>query len=564
MRIITFTLLIHLLFLECIASELKIVGVGQASFSMVTSGDRGMVFDCGVQTKRTWIDQGKNIILSPKDTLIKSCLKGVKNLTIVISHNHDDHHNLLVPLCKLATELKLQVTIIKSWEKTRAEIEASINGALGSGVAIRPLFPEYREGPVHDYCLVLKLSVNGKNILLTGDASGRLIEQISKDVMDTDVLLFSHHGSDESRELLLIDKISGRNLSTQPLLGIVSSDVFGASRIPRYYPGYKGHTNPENTFLERMSKTAIPLSGMNGKFFCRYHNLTFYDQLIDSEYTAPAIVPEPLSVIPVFSTGDLGQGLFYRVCVDAVGSISMYRHGDAIPLYRVGGPEFVFPETFLYSEILSGIARLTKIAFEKRLESYRSISHVFPHLPHDRLSSGKENLVHEAEALLTLKNSRYIPDTVKLKRSLHSMNLIFSYSKLLEDKLLLLALSSEPFSSEWASFLWKNDFLKTDEKPINSLANLLSSYFINHVTPNLKNDVQICQNGQPLTLTPQAILGMLNRYCRLVRIEKDVLNHTLPIFGWSLNWKETGVSLQFLDWIHYEAEKLQEPLDMRN
>jgi len=93
---------------------------------------------------------------------------------------------------------------------------------------------------------VLKLTTNGRNILLTGDATGRIVREISKDIGDTDIFLFSHHGSNESGELSSIIEC----LPSHPVLGIISSDINGASRIPKFYPFYKEYTNTGPNFLQ--------------------------------------------------------------------------------------------------------------------------------------------------------------------------------------------------------------------------------------------------------------------------------------------------------------------------
>lgn len=262
------------------ASEisLEVLKVSQANFLILKNQNNGLVFDCGSK-EAGWIVNKTQTFTDAKRGIINGLLNGITNLTIVISHNHDDHFNLLIPLIKLAKESMPTINIIKSWEKNREEITTAVTDALGREIEITPLFATISSSFPHDNNLVLKISVNGKNILLTGDASGRLIKQISEDIMDTDVLLFSHHGSNESQELSLIDIISRRDLSIRPLLGIISSDVSGISRIPKYYPNYKSVKNPGNTFMERMYQITIPLSEMNNSYFCRYHDLTFMTNL---------------------------------------------------------------------------------------------------------------------------------------------------------------------------------------------------------------------------------------------------------------------------------------------
>lgn len=485
------------------ASEisLEVLKVSQANFLILKNQNNGLVFDCGSK-EAGWIVNKTQTFTDAKRGIINGLLNGITNLTIVISHNHDDHFNLLIPLIKLAKESMPTINIIKSWEKNREEITTAVTDALGREIEITPLFATISSSFPHDNNLVLKISVNGKNILLTGDASGRLIKQISEDIMDTDVLLFSHHGGNESQELSLIDIISRRDLSIRPLLGIISSDVSGISRIPKYYPNYKSVKNPGNTFMERMYQITIPLSEMNNSYFCRYHDLTFYDQSIDSEYTDPAVMmTDLLKILPIFSTGDIGKGFFYRIFIDVNGSIIMNQHGDDLPLYYRGDNPFSLPETFNPKfEIVSGIAKITKAIFENRRQAYEKISTVFRYFPapNKTLFCRQKDLEMESSALLTLRNSKYIAEVEKLKRLI---SLLIPISKDIKfpgrrtENLIthLIAFNlvepSDDLDTEFVDFLLQNGIFKLREESdeIEDVRNLLWTY----LSHDLKNKVML-------------------------------------------------------------------------
>ena len=500
-----------LVFLLCIsfafANEvsLEILKVSQANFLILKNQNNGLIFDCGSK-KTGWVINKTQTFTDAKHEVINKLLNGITDLTIVISHNHDDHFNLLVPLTKLANGLlpiKIKIkNIIKSWEKNHEEITTALAGALGKEIEITPLFATISSSLPHDNCLVLKISANGKNILLTGDASGNLIKKISEDIKNTDVLLFSHHGSNEAQELSLIDIISQRNLLEQPLLGIISSDVSGVSKIPKYYINYKDDKNPGNTFLEKMAQIAVPFVKMKNNYFCRYHNLTFYDQTIDSQYTAPAIIMnDSLKIIPVFSTGDIVKGFFYRVIITTDGSIIMNQHGDDLPLYYSGTSDSIFPKDFDPKfEILYSIVKLTKTTFEDRKKTYEKISNVFRYFPvyGKGLFCYKKALETESEALLSLKNSEYIAEVEKLKRLI---SLLIPISKDIKfpggkTKNLISYLTAfdlvEPSSdldTDFVDFLLKNRIFKLMEgnDEIDDVRNLLWTY--RHYI--LKNDAMI-------------------------------------------------------------------------
>jgi hypothetical protein len=121
-----------------------------------------------------------------------------------------------------------------------------------------------------------------------------------------------------------------------------------------------------------------------------------------------------------------------------------------------------------------------------------------------------------------------------------------------------------PFDEKWSNFLWENGFLATDITPINSLANLLLSYFNTQIVPNLSGK-QILLNNQPLLLTQTGILGMFGQHCkRNVFVDKHgkrkLTTMRLPKMIWSLEWPNKIASESFLNWIERKVAYIQEPV----
>jgi beta-lactamase superfamily II metal-dependent hydrolase len=187
--------------------ELKIFTVGQANFTMLVNGGNALVFDCGYGTgckKEDWVDQSEKFVETKKN-MISKWLKGVNKVTIVISHNHIDHRNLLLPLKTLLSELKFspnsfsgkKSAFINGWDNSVDDLQFD---SLGTDVTVNKFIAEGAAFTIHDKCLVLKVTVNNqRSILLTGDASGKACETVVKDdssvLNNIDVLMLTHHGS---------------------------------------------------------------------------------------------------------------------------------------------------------------------------------------------------------------------------------------------------------------------------------------------------------------------------------------------------------------------------------
>jgi len=81
-------------------TSLNVFKVAQANFLIVKNETHALIFDCGTK-EAGWTEKNGVYFKVDKKGLIKNLLAEVKNITILISHNHEDHKNLLIPLTNL-------------------------------------------------------------------------------------------------------------------------------------------------------------------------------------------------------------------------------------------------------------------------------------------------------------------------------------------------------------------------------------------------------------------------------------------------------------------------------
>lgn len=100
-----------------------------------------------------------------------------------------------------------------------------------------PLFDD-----VHDYNLIVKITYAGRDLLFTGDASGRLLTRLEEDenahyaiLNNIDVFLFPHHGSNRSSEYSWFwAAVGNRNTFRYDgkIISIISSDPQYDNNLP--------------------------------------------------------------------------------------------------------------------------------------------------------------------------------------------------------------------------------------------------------------------------------------------------------------------------------------------
>jgi beta-lactamase superfamily II metal-dependent hydrolase len=305
---------------EILAVELDIIAVGQANFTILKNGENCLIFDCG-SSIAGWQESKK--FCTPHKEVIAKILSGIKALTIVISHEHDDHKNLLPPLRQLAKEKDItNITEYKGWEEN--DLKEKLKNALGTGIEIIPMRADFTAAAtVHDKCLVLKIKTIGPNsraILLTGDASGKACKYVknqhSTTLTDIDVMMLSHHGSAQEEALEWVT-MSAAGYKTRPLLSIISSDPNTQDHLPRY-------TTVETLLNNSNIAASTKQCANKGQYFCAYHHLSGYHEETRTVIQRPAIYDE--DILPIFITSNAaknnGDGI-YRITVKSDGTISM-------------------------------------------------------------------------------------------------------------------------------------------------------------------------------------------------------------------------------------------------
>lgn len=162
--------------------RLTVLDVGQGLAAVIETRDHTLVYDTG---------PSKKVITS----FLKTIKKNKKN-KIVISHTDLDHRGGLEGVMTL---LKSEIMTSEP-ERLSQEARACLSGEqwTWNGVDFHFIHPEGEFKKRNNLSCVLKVSSQGKSVLLTGDiealAERAMIAQFAED-LKSDVLLVPHHGS---------------------------------------------------------------------------------------------------------------------------------------------------------------------------------------------------------------------------------------------------------------------------------------------------------------------------------------------------------------------------------
>lgn len=184
--------------------EIHVLDVGQGLCVFIRSGDSCLLYDGGSQTASSFV-------------ISYLQRHGVEKLDYVVASHYDsDHLSGVVGVISsfpigslIAPDYEADTPIYQSFltgaEEKQLSVTYPVPGAeyaLGDGSfkILAPLGTEYEDE--NDYSIVLKLSIGGQSLLLTGDAS-RTSEQEMLSLgadLDADVLVIGHHGSSGSTQ----------------------------------------------------------------------------------------------------------------------------------------------------------------------------------------------------------------------------------------------------------------------------------------------------------------------------------------------------------------------------
>ncbi len=181
------------------------IDIGQGSATLVTAGDKSVLIDTG--------ESDYSYVLS---NYINSC--GITKLDYVIaSHPHSDHIGSMADIINtypidtfIMPELTEKNTpTTKVYEKMLdALIENEVNACysevgdvynLCDGVSFEILGPCEQMNDLNNMSVIVKLTVNGVDFMILGDAEKKELESVYSAYPDgnykSDVLVMGHHGS---------------------------------------------------------------------------------------------------------------------------------------------------------------------------------------------------------------------------------------------------------------------------------------------------------------------------------------------------------------------------------
>lgn len=184
-------------------TKLHLIDVGQGTAILLQQGERGLLYDFGPRYGD----------YSATEAAVLPYLRyqGVRQLDyLLLSHNDSDHSGHLALLRRAYPEAKL-VTDVATYAP---ELNCRQLPLAWQQIGLQVLWPP---GPAvsdvkNDQSCVLRLEIEGWSVLLTGDISGSIEQQLHKlqPGLSADVLLLSHHGSKSSNQLMFIQQLKAK------------------------------------------------------------------------------------------------------------------------------------------------------------------------------------------------------------------------------------------------------------------------------------------------------------------------------------------------------------------
>jgi hypothetical protein len=441
----------------------------------------------------------------------------------------------------------------------------------------------------HNQNLVVKVSYAGKTILLPGDISGTLLSKITEDnpgcFSDVDIVVFAHHGSNEWNELKLIDEIIRQKTTSSPILGIITSDANGISKIPKYFPDYNKKKDSFGiNFIQKFEDLwkhfpVVYDDQDNLRLnYCATHTITMHDKSINVAYAAPAISEDGKSILPVFCTGDLENDLYYSIQIPSNGfTITMTNQTGEILYQTVSSVNAVNANLPSPEQLAEMVMSSVSLATRKAFQTKTSVSIA-------RLAIGDlgnpptiESTNQEIDDLIKLSQSGYLAKVTILNRLLRVMKAVFNHQhshSTGDSQVVHIAKVTEFWQnstyhqwvqmSSWPNLLWANGILTPDpqQDPINSLAELLSSYLISTVVPSLRPEEKITYEGESIEPTQDNIAKALINYQKKKAEQMAQLENPFsapPISPECITWPDHGERDPIQAWIHNKAASTSGP-----
>lgn len=213
--------------------QVHIMDVGQGLAVLILKNQKAILYDTGAA-----YPSGFNMV----DAVIMPFLKsrGIELIDkVLISHSDNDHAGGLLNLVNKIPVKHLIINHVRSDEilttfQDNTHNEKSLRGLCTQGnsfewqgLSFNMLWPKTLAGKQNDDSCVVHISDGQQSILLTGDISKKIEQQLTSlyPNLKTDVLVVPHHGSNTSSSESFIKQLN-------PQLAIVSSGFYNRWKMP--------------------------------------------------------------------------------------------------------------------------------------------------------------------------------------------------------------------------------------------------------------------------------------------------------------------------------------------
>jgi len=235
-----------------------VLDVGQGLAMVIIKNNRAILYDTGAS-----FPSGFNMV----DSVIVPFLTyhGVSTLDyVIVSHLDNDHAGGLSRL----TALNLTEQLIANMPNVSSTVNVSSctrgNQIVWQGLSFDVLWPQTARGQENDDSCVIKVDDGQHSVLLTGDISKRVERELvalhqRDNILDVDVLIAPHHGSNSSSDDIFINATSPQEV------------IFSAGYLNRW-------KHPKSTVVKRYLQQDIKsyATAENGMLAVEFSNDSYH------------------------------------------------------------------------------------------------------------------------------------------------------------------------------------------------------------------------------------------------------------------------------------------------